>query len=169
MKTRDVLVLCAAMVAGAVPIAAAEPIAATHSAGTMMLAQAAPAPAAIKSAPAHTSKAKAVDASDARIADLHAKLKITPAQEVLWTNVTQVMQDDAQTLDALIKARADHAKTMTAVDDVKSYSDIAEAHAAGLKKFIPVFEALYASMSDAQKKNADTVFRNRSRMRAKRH
>jgi protein CpxP len=110
-----------------------------------------------------------VDRVEARIKELHAKLNITQAQEGLWTNVTQVMRDNAQTMDALIKARADNANTMTAVDDVKSYSDIAEAHAAGLKKFIPVFEALYASMSDAQKKNADTIFRSRSHMRAKRH
>ena len=110
-----------------------------------------------------------VDRVEARIKELHAKLNITQAQEGRWTNVTQVMRDNAQAMDALIKARADNAKTMTAVDDLKAYSDIAEAHAAGLKKFVPVFEAFYASMSDAQKKNADTIFRNRSYMRAKRH
>jgi protein CpxP len=110
-----------------------------------------------------------VDRVEARIKELHAKLNITQAQEGRWTNVTQVMRDNAQTMDALIKARADNAKTMTAVDDLKAYSDIAEAHAAGLKTFVPVFEAFYASMSDAQKKNADTIFRNRSHMRAKRH
>jgi hypothetical protein len=48
---------------------------------------------------------------------------------------------------------------MTAVDDLKSYGEIANAHADGIKKFIPVFESLYASMSDAQKKSADTLFR----------
>ena len=110
-----------------------------------------------------------VDRVEARIKELHAQLNITQAQEDLWTHVTQVMRDNAKTVDALTKARAEHAKTMTAVDDLKAYSDIAEAHAAGLKKFVPVFEAFYASMSDAQKKNADTIFRNRSHMRAKRH
>jgi hypothetical protein len=110
-----------------------------------------------------------VDRVEARIKELHAKLNITQAQEGLWTNVTQVMRDNAQTTDALIKARADNAKTMSAVDDLKSYGVIAEDHAAGLKKFLPVFETLYASMSDAQKQNADTVFRDRHHMRAKRH
>jgi len=110
-----------------------------------------------------------VDRVEARIKELHAKLHITQAQEGLWTNVTQVMRDNAQTMDALIKARSDQAPTMSALDELKSYSDIAEAHAAGLKKFIPVFEALYPSMSDAQKKNADTLFRSHSHMRAKRH
>jgi len=50
-----------------------------------------------------------------------------------------------------------------------AYSAIAEAHAEGLKTFIPAFEALYASMSDAQKQNADVIFRGRSRTRAKGH
>ena len=108
-----------------------------------------------------------VDRVEARIKELHAKLHITQAQEGLWTNVTQVMRDNAQTMDALIKARSDQAPTMSALDELKSYSDIAEAHAAGLKKFIPVFEALYTSMSDAQKKNADTLFRSHNHTRAK--
>ena len=70
------------------------------------------------------------------------------------------MRDNAKTMEALIKARSEKAGTMTAVDDLKSYGEIAEAHADGLKKFIPAFEPLYAGMSDAQKKSADTLFRH---------
>jgi len=99
-----------------------------------------------------------VDREEARIKELQTKLKITPAQEPLWNKVTQVMRDNAKTMEALIKARIEKAGTMTAVDDLKSYGEIAEAHADGLKKFIPVFEPLYASMSDAQKKDADMLF-----------
>jgi hypothetical protein len=96
-----------------------------------------------------------------------ASTKITPAQEELWNNVTQVMRDNAKTMEALIKARSEKASTMTAVDDLKSYSEIAEAHGDGLKKFIPVFEPLHASMSDAQKKNADTLFRHHGSTKSK--
>jgi hypothetical protein len=103
-------------------------------------------------------KASKVDRVEARIKELHTKLKITPAQEELWNNVTQAMRDDAKTMEALVKARSENAGAMTAVDDLKSYSEIAQAHADGLKKFIPVFEPLYASMSDAQKKNSDMLF-----------
>jgi periplasmic protein CpxP/Spy len=99
------------------------------------------------------------DRVEARITLLHAKLAITPAQEDLWKNLTQVMRDNEQTMEALMKARADRAKTLTAVDDLKSYAEITNAHAEGLKKFIPAFEPLYASMSDAQKAQADTLFR----------
>ena len=108
-----------------------------------------------------------VEHAEARIKELQAKLHITQAQEDLWNHVTQVMRDNAETLDALAQARSAHAQAMTALDDLKSYSEIADAHAEGLKKFIPAFEALYASMSDAQKQNADTLFRHHSRSRSK--
>lgn len=113
---------------------------------------------------AKTSKAVHVEA---RIKELHTLLKITPEQEELWNNVTQVMRDNAKTMDALIIARDENAKTMTAVDDFKSYGEINQAHADGIKKFIPVFEALYDSMSDAQKKNADIVFKDHGHAKSK--
>lgn len=99
------------------------------------------------------------DKTELRIKDLHAKLNITPAQEDLWAKVTEIMLEDAKTLDALTQTRVDHAKTMTAIDDLKSYGEIAEAHANGIKKLTPVFADLYASMSDTQKTEADTLFR----------
>lgn len=112
-----------------------------------------------KKTSAGTSK---VDRTEARIKDLHARLKITPAQEDLWNKVTQVMRDNAKTMDDLNQARFEKGKSLTAVEDLKSYSEIAQAHADGLKNFIPVFEELYTGMSDDQKKDADTLFRRGS-------
>ena len=99
------------------------------------------------------------DRTELRIKEMHAKLKITPAQEKQWAKVAQVMLDDAKTMDALTQIRVDHAKDMTAVDDLKSFGEIADAYANGIKKMTPVFTDLYASMSDAQKKEADAFFR----------
>src|SRR5664280_480801 len=99
------------------------------------------------------------DRTELRIKEMHAKLKITSAQEEQWAKVAQVMLDDAKTMDALTQIRVDHAKDMTAVDDLKSFGEIADAYANGIKKMIPVFADLYASMSDAQKKEADAFFR----------
>ena len=97
----------------------------------------------------------------ARIVALHAKLTITPAQERLWSDIAQVMRDNEQTMDALHnKGRFNHQTAKTAVEEVKFYAEIAGVHAEGLQKFVPVFEALYASMSDRQRKNADTLFSN---------
>jgi len=56
---------------------------------------------------------------------------------------------------------------MTAIDDLKSYGEIAEAHANGIKNFTSVFEPLYTGMSDAQKKTADTLFRHHGHMKSK--
>ena len=127
---------------------------------TIAFAMANPSPA-VSADPAqkHPAKVSKVDRTEARIKDLQAKLKITPAQEEQWNKVTQVMRDNAKTMDALMQARFEKAKAMTAVEDLKSYSEITQAHADGLKNFIPAFEALYASMSDDQKKDADTLFR----------
>ncbi|QWF69410.1 Spy/CpxP family protein refolding chaperone [Methylomonas paludis] len=97
---------------------------------------------------------------EVRIKDMHDNLSINPAQEVLWAKVAETMQEDAKVMDKLTQARADHAKDMTAIDDLKSYAEITTAHADGIKNLIPVFSALYDSMSDEQKKAADTLFRH---------
>jgi len=127
---------------------------------TIAFAVANPSPA-VSADPAQKPPAKVskVDRTEAYIKNLQAQLKITPAQEDLWKKVTEVMRDNAKTMEALHQTRIEKAKTMNTVEDLKSYSEITQAHADGLKKFIPAFEALYASMSDEQKKDADTLFR----------
>ena len=168
MKTRDITMFCAAIVVGTASMAPA-PVAAGELQAPVLLAQAAPAPAAPAArTPAATSKAavtsapsapSAVDPVEARIKDLHAQLKITPAQEERWSHVTEVMRENAKAMDALRKARTEKARDMTAVEDFTSYGEMTEVHADGIKKFVPVFSALYDSMSDAQKKNTDVIFR----------
>jgi glutamine synthetase adenylyltransferase len=100
------------------------------------------------------------DRVELRIKNMHTKLKITAAQEEQWAKVAQAMIDDAKTMDALTQTRFDHAKDMTAIDDLKSYGEIADAHAAGIKKLTPLFADLYSNMSDTQKKEADILFRH---------
>jgi protein CpxP len=100
------------------------------------------------------------DRAAARVNTLHAKLKITPAQEDQWAKVAQVMREDGERMDTLTQARVDHAKSMTAIDDLKSYEEITQAHANGIKKLRDAFEPLYASMSSAQKAEADSLFRS---------
>jgi hypothetical protein len=99
---------------------------------------------------------------ETRIKELHAKLQITPAQEEQWSKVAQVMRDNEKQMDTLIKTRAERAQ-MNAIDDLKSYAEITDAHADGMKRFTPVFETLYDTMSEPQKKNADAVFRHGGR------
>jgi LTXXQ motif family protein len=123
---------------------------------------------AFASGPAIAAKASAEDRVEARITHMHAKLKITQAQEDQWAKVAQVMRDNEKAIEPLIKARMDNANTMTAVDDLKSYGQITDGHADGIKKFTPVFATLYDGMSDAQKKDADALFRHGGK-RSKKH
>jgi hypothetical protein len=120
-----------------------------------------------KTGPAMGAKALTSEHVEARITYLHTKLNITSEQEELWKGVAQVMLDNAKTMDELIKTRSENAATMTPVNDLESYSKIAEAHADGLKQFIPVFESLYNSMSDTQKNNATKLFRHHSPAKSK--
>jgi protein CpxP len=91
------------------------------------------------------------------IKDLHAKLKITAAEEAQWSAVSKVMHDNADAIDTVIEKR-ETLLSPTAIEDLNAYSDIAQAHVDAVKKLASAFSPLYASMSDAQKKVADSVF-----------
>ncbi len=141
------------------------PAAATKSpAAREIVAQAASPEAMAPPAPEPAGNA----AVEARIKELHKKLKITNAQSAQWDALAQVMRDNAQAMADLQKQRAENAKSMNAVDVVKSYAEVIQAHEDGMKKFIPAFEALYNSLSDAQKKIADSMFRGRAEASAAR-
>jgi hypothetical protein len=126
------------------------------------VAQASTAPATTESAPAGQKS----DPVEARIKELHSRLHITAAQQTQWDNLVQVMRVNAKAMNDLQEQRKQDAKTMTAVDAVKSYQAVIQAHEAGMAKFVPAFEALYNSMSDAQKKTADAMFRTKVRTTA---
>lgn len=110
----------------------------------------------------------AVDHTEATIKQLQEALKITTSQEALWNNMTQAMRENAKEMDALTKDRAETTKTLNAVERMKYYSQITETHLNQQKKFIPVFEALYVSMSDDQKKKTDALFQKGIMRKAKR-
>ena len=116
---------------------------------------------AFASGPVIAAKATSAERVEARIKDMHAKLKITQAQEEQWAKVAKVMRDNEKAMEPLINARIEKAKTktLTAIDDLKSYGEITDAHADAIKRFTPIFATLYAGMSDAQKKDSDSMFR----------
>lgn len=135
-----------------------------HVAASEVLAQASEAPATTEPAP----EASEVDAAvEKRIKELHSRLHITAAQQTQWDALVQVMRDNAKAMIDLQKQRASDVNSMNAVDAVKSYAAVVKAHEEGLDKFVPAFEALYNSMSDQQKKIADSMFRSRVRTAAK--
>jgi periplasmic protein CpxP/Spy len=93
-----------------------------------------------------------------RIAYLHQQLKITPQQESQWSAFADVMRSNGDTMAKLFEARSAD-KDMSALDNMKQYAEIAQAHADGTKKLVDAFQPLYDSMSADQKKLADTTFR----------
>ena len=98
------------------------------------------------------------DRVESRIAELHTKFKITAEQEPKWGAFAQVMRDNAKRMDDVLMKRSQGLKGMTAVDDLRSYRDMTEAHYDNLKKLVSAFEPLYDGMSPDQKKAADSVF-----------
>lgn len=109
-------------------------------------------------APRKAARANRPESVEARIADLHTKLHITPDESAQWDAVAQVMRDNAKAMETLMLHRSQNLKTMTALDDLQSYREINQAHVDGVNKLIPAFETLYNAMSPDQKKNADMVF-----------
>ena len=105
-----------------------------------------------------------------RIAELHAALKITPAEQAKWTAVARVMRDNAadqQKLVAAMKVR--RSGSVTALEDLETYQKFVRARAAGLHRLIPAFASLYHAMPAAQQKNADLVFATFGRKHAAGH
>jgi hypothetical protein len=107
---------------------------------------------------AATTSAKA-DTVEERITTLKAALKVAPDQETKWNAVATAMRDNAAAMNKLVTAK--HAvpeESMTAIDNLKTYQEVAQAHLDGLKTLTAAFVALYDAMPADQKKNADMVF-----------
>jgi periplasmic protein CpxP/Spy len=94
-----------------------------------------------------------------RIKELHAQLRITPAEEPQWNQFAEVMRENARDMDQVLMQRAEQFPTMNALKNMQSYAQLAEAHAQHVEKLVPAFENLYNAMPEQQKQFADQVFR----------
>jgi LTXXQ motif family protein len=93
---------------------------------------------------------------EASISSLHQQLQITPAQEGQFGAVANVMRENARA-EATVPQQPP--ANGTAVDDLRAYIRYSEVELAGLKKMLPALEALYATLSPAQKNAANAAFR----------
>ena len=101
-------------------------------------------------------------AAEQRIAGIQTQLGITQAQAVPWYAFAQVMRENAQSSDTLLRQRGTTARTMTAPVNMQSYAQIARAHADGTEKLSAAFQALYDTMSPQQRQAADTLFQQQT-------
>jgi periplasmic protein CpxP/Spy len=94
-----------------------------------------------------------------RINELHAQLRITPAERVQWDQFAEVMRTNARDIDQIVIQRAQQFQSMNALQNMQSYEQIAEAHAQHVQNLVAAFQTLYTTMPDQQKQLADQVFR----------
>lgn len=93
---------------------------------------------------------------EASISSLHQRLQITPAQEAQFNAVANVMRQNAKAEETAPRPPAPNA---SAVDYLRAEIQYDEIELAGLKRFLPALEALYASLSPAQRQSANAIFR----------
>jgi hypothetical protein len=109
--------------------------------------------------PENGTRPPALDPMAQRINYLHGRLRITPAQEPLWADLTKVMRDNATALAPLLRERFQATQGGNAIEMLGAGEKLDAAQLDGLRKLIAAFQALYGSMSGEQKKIADYVFR----------
>jgi hypothetical protein len=85
---------------------------------------------------ASTADAKRTMAVERHIKDMHAKLKITSAEESQWTNVAQTMRDSAVELDKAIDKREGIVNSATALDNVISPRPMQMVSRSSLRSFL---------------------------------
>ena len=136
-----------AAVGATAPAAAQRPGAGTPAASKSPGAKAKPAPAGPR------------DEVEQEITQLRDRLHITPAQQQQFDAFAETLRKNAQELDVLMHEKGQK-PSANAVEDMRFYLQFTEAQAEGLKRLLPVFQALYDSLSDPQKRAADSVMGN---------
>jgi periplasmic protein CpxP/Spy len=119
---------------------------------------AAPAPAT--AAPALTGAT--AQAVNQRIDTLRGQLGITSAEMPAWDNFANIMRENAGETQSLFSQRAANASTMSAVENMNSYAEIARSYADNTQRLATAFNTLYTSLSPTQKQTADTLFRQQA-------
>jgi hypothetical protein len=107
--------------------------------------------------------------ADARIAAVHAGLKLTPDQEKLWPPVESAVRD-------LVKQRIDRANARMKPDDgqdgakaddpvsrLRDRADTMAATAAAMKKIADAADPLYKTLDDGQKRRLAVLTRHAGR------
>jgi hypothetical protein len=123
--------------------------------GQLQVAQGAGAPQRPPGKPPEAAPAQGNEV-ERQIADLQKKLRITPAQQPLFDAFAQIMRQNAQAMDSVMRQQ-EHKSGATAVDDLRASAQLAEAEAEGLKRLLPALQSLYDSLPDPQKRLADAA------------
>jgi periplasmic protein CpxP/Spy len=93
---------------------------------------------------------------ETNIESLHQRLQITPAQEAQFNAVANVMRQNAR---AEATAPQPPPANASAVESLRAEIQYDEMELAEMKRFLPALEALYATLSPAQRQTADAILR----------
>ena len=96
---------------------------------------------------------------DARIAALHAGLKLTAEQEKNWPAVESALKDIAKQRSERFAARASADRPTDPIARLSLRADVMTQEGAGLKKLADAASPLYKSLDDAQKQRFTVLAR----------
>lgn len=91
---------------------------------------------------------------EADIAQLHQRLQITPAQEPQFAAFAAVMRENARAMPA-----GPPPGNPNAVEALRLAIQYGQQDLDGMRRLLPALQTLYASLSPAQRRTADQVFR----------
>ena len=91
---------------------------------------------------------------EANLAQLHQRLGITPAQEPQFQALANIMRENARAAPSTPPS-----PNVNAVEGLRLAIQYAQQEVAGMRRMLPALQALYASLSPAQRQAADQIFR----------
>jgi periplasmic protein CpxP/Spy len=115
--------------------------------GDVQLAQAAPRSAPSGGAPN----------VEQQLSQIRSQLHITPQQQAQFDAFAQAMRQNFQEMQSVMQ-REQQSPPHNAVEQLQAQAQGAQAEAAGLQRLEAPFQALYASLSPTQKRDADQIF-----------
>ena len=89
---------------------------------------------------------------DARIAALHAGLKLNADQEKMWPAVEQALHDGMGTLAALREQARGQARPADPIEGLRRMADADTARGEALHKIVDAAQPLYATLTEDQKR-----------------
>ena len=96
---------------------------------------------------------------EGRLAFLRTELKITAAQEPLWTSYANAVRDNATAMASRCAAMMGQGTAALSLPDrLDQHEQIMAVHLDTLRTMNKVLKPLYAAFDDAQKRTADQLF-----------
>lgn len=95
--------------------------------------------------------------AEGRIAFLRAELAITDAQKAAWETYAAALKKNLQGMQAMHQTMVKVREAKTPVERLDAHIAAMDGRVASLKEVKPALAALYAALSDEQKKKADQI------------